>query len=215
MQPAYLHAALRKKYGPNHKWWPARSRFEVIVGAILTQNTNWRNVEAAIANLRKAEMLSIEKIASADLTTLKRLVRPAGFYNQKARRLRDISRYLMEKWNGNIDKFFNRAVWQIREELLDLKGIGPETADSILLYAGNKAVLPVDAYTFRIVNRLNKTDFKKYDELQNYFYKNMPHNVRSFKELHGLLVEHAKESCKTKPVCKHCIVASSCKSRQL
>jgi len=215
MQPTYLHVALRKKYGPNHTWWPARSRFEVIVGAILTQNTNWRNVEAAIANLRKAEMLNIEKIAGADLTALKKLVRPAGFYNQKARRLRDISRYLMERWNGNIDKFFNRAVWQIREELLDLKGIGPETADSILLYAGNKAVLPVDAYTFRIVNRLNKTDFKKYDELQNYFYKNMSHNVRSFKELHGLLVEHAKAACKTKPVCKQCIVASSCKSRQL
>lgn len=215
MQPAALYAALRKQYGPNHPWWPARSRFEVMVGAILTQNTNWRNVELAIKNLRNADMLSIEKIANADLLSLKKLVRPAGFYNQKARRLRDISRHLDAKWSGNLDKFFNRPVWQIRDELLGLKGIGPETSDSILLYAGNKQVLPVDAYTFRIVNRLDSTKFKKYNELQSHLYKNLPHNVRLFKELHGLLVEHAKATCKTKPLCRQCVLAGGCKSRKV
>ena len=215
MQVSYLYTALRRQYGPNHPWWPARSRFEVIVGAILTQNTNWRNVEAAIANLRNADMLAVEKIANADLNVLKKMVRPAGFYNQKARRLRDITRHLHVKWNGNLDKFFGRPVWQIREELLELKGIGPETADSILLYAGNKPVLPVDAYTFRIINRLNKSDFKKYAELQTYFYKNMAHNVRTFKELHGLLVEHAKATCRAKPSCRRCMLAGSCASRKL
>jgi endonuclease-3 related protein len=214
MQPVSLYAALRRQYGPVHSWWPARSRFEVIVGAILTQNTNWRNVEAAITNLRKAEMLAIDKVANADLAFLKKLIRPAGFYNQKSHRLRDVSKYLLTKWDGNLDKFFNRAVWQIREELLELKGIGPETADSIILYAGNKPVLPVDAYTFRIVNRLNKTDFKKYPELQSYLYKNLPHNTKLFKEMHGLLVEHAKAACKAKPVCKECPVAGTCQSRK-
>lgn len=96
-----------------------------------------------------------------------------------------------------------------------MKGIGPETADSIILYAGNKPVLPIDAYTFRIINRLNKSDFKKYNEMQSYLYKNLTHNKKTFKELHGLLVEHAKATCRTKPVCKQCIVASSCKSRKL
>ncbi|MBU5557842.1 MAG: endonuclease [Candidatus Aenigmatarchaeota archaeon] len=215
MQPSMIYTALRRQYGSNHSWWPAKSRFEVIVGAILTQNTAWRNVEAAISNLRKAKMLDISKISQADLATLKRLVRPAGFYNQKAKRLRDISRHLMAKWDGNLDRFFNRPVWQIRDELLELNGIGPETADSILLYAGNKPVLPVDTYTFRIINRLSKSNFRKYEELQGYFYKNICHNSRLFKELHALLVEHAKTTCKTKPICRQCVLAGACASRKL
>lgn len=215
MQPTTLYMSLRKQHGPNHSWWSARSRFEVIIGAILTQNTAWRNVEMAISNLRRGDMLKIENVANADLLLLKRLVRPAGFYNQKAHRIRGASKYLLEKWEGNLDKFFKRPVWQIREELLELKGIGPETADSILLYAGNKSVLPVDAYTFRIINRLNGTKLKRYNELQNVLYKGLPHNVRLFKELHGLIVEHAKAVCKASPVCKQCILAGGCASRKI
>ena len=215
MQLSSVYASLRKQYGPNHSWWSARSRFEVIIGAILTQNTNWRNVEVAISNLRRADMINIEEMADADLVELKRLVKPSGFYNQKAHRVRDIARHILVKWNGDLDKFFKRPVWQIREELLDLKGVGPETADSILLYAGNKSVLPIDAYTFRIINRLNGTKLNKYSELQSSLYKSLPHNVKLFKELHGLLVEHAKAVCKAKPVCRQCILAGGCASRKL
>lgn len=213
MQPYGFYQALAKHF-PRQKWWKG-GKFEIIVGAILTQNTSWNNVEIALENLKKADMLNIEKLASADLNSIKKLIKPAGFYNQKARYIRIISKHLLDNFNGDLNKFFKRPVWRIREELLSLNGIGNETADSILLYAGNKPVFVVDAYTKRVSHRMGITHEKKYHELQKSFESNMPHNTKLFKEFHGLIVEHAKKYCKKKPECRICPVAGACKSRKV
>lgn len=146
------YRALFKAWGPQN-WWPARSRFEVIVGAYLTQNTAWKNVEKALANLRSARVLSVNGIRTVPLTGLERLIRPAGYFRQKAQRLKIFVAFLDRRYAGSLTKMFARPTAQLREELLELNGIGPETADSILLYAGNHPVFVVDAYTRRIFAR--------------------------------------------------------------
>jgi endonuclease-3 related protein len=146
------YRALFQAWGPQH-WWPAQSRFEVIVGAYLTQNTAWTNVEKALANLRAARMLSVRAIRRASLAQLERLIRPAGYFRQKAKRLKLFVAFLEERYQGSLVKLFAQPTARLREELLNLHGIGPETADSILLYAGNHPVFVVDAYTRRILSR--------------------------------------------------------------
>lgn len=141
-------------WGPQH-WWPAESRFEVIVGAYLTQNTAWTNVERALANLRSAGLLSVEGIRKARLPRLERLIRSSGYFRQKARRLKTFVAFLDKKYEGSLDKLFSQPTAELREELLELNGVGPETADSILLYAGNHPVFVVDAYTRRVLERHN------------------------------------------------------------
>jgi endonuclease III related protein len=147
----YYHA-LFHAWGPQH-WWPAQSRFEVIVGAYLTQNTAWTNVEKALANLRAARLLSVRAIRRASLAELERLIRPAGYFRQKAGRLKLFVAFLDDQYHGSLAKLFARPTEKLREELLNLHGVGPETADSILLYAGNHPVFVVDAYTRRILAR--------------------------------------------------------------
>ncbi len=147
-----FYAALAKTWGPQH-WWPAQSRFEVIVGAFLTQNTSWRNVERALANLRGARTLSLAAIRRLPLARLQRLLRPAGYFRQKAQRLKNFIHFLDARYGGSLDRMFDRPTQVLREELLALNGVGPETADSILLYGGNHPVFVVDAYTRRIVER--------------------------------------------------------------
>ncbi len=147
-----FYAALAQAWGPQH-WWPAQSRFEVIVGAFLTQNTSWRNVERALANLRSARVLSIEGMRRLPLARLQRLLRPSGYFRQKAQRLKNFVRFLDTRYGGSLDRMIARPTALLREELLALNGIGPETADSILLYGGNHPVFVVDAYTRRIVER--------------------------------------------------------------
>jgi endonuclease III related protein len=144
--------ALFEAWGPRH-WWPAASRFEVIVGAYLTQNTAWTNVEKALSALRAERVLSVHGIRTISVSELERLIRPAGYFRQKARRLKIFVRFLDEQYGGSLTKMFSRLTQQLREQLLDLNGIGPETADSILLYAGNHPVFVVDAYTRRILAR--------------------------------------------------------------
>jgi endonuclease III related protein len=144
--------ALFRAWGPQH-WWPAQSRFEMIVGAYLTQNTAWTNVEKALANLRSARLLSLIGIRRAPLAELERLIRPAGYFRQKARRLKLFVEFLDRQYQGSLTKLFSRPTEQLREELLNLHGVGPETADSILLYAGNHPVFVVDTYTRRILAR--------------------------------------------------------------
>jgi endonuclease-3 related protein len=146
------YRALFQAWGPQH-WWPAQSRFEVIVGAYLTQNTAWTNVEKALANLRAAHLLSVSAIRRASLSEIERLIRPAGYFRQKAKRLKFFVAFLDDRYEGSLAKLFSCPTTQLREELLNLHGVGPETADSILLYAGNHPVFVVDAYTRRILER--------------------------------------------------------------
>jgi endonuclease III related protein len=146
------YLTLARKWGPQH-WWPAHSRFEVIVGAYLTQNTAWINVERALAGLRSERLLSLEGIRRVQLATLERLIRPSGYFRQKAQRLKTFVAFLDKNYGGSLAKLFSQPTNKLREELLGLKGIGPETADSILLYAGNHPVFVVDAYTRRILGR--------------------------------------------------------------
>src|SRR5580693_9938824 len=148
---AYYHT-LFSSWGRQH-WWPAQSRFEMIVGAYLTQNTAWTNVEKALANLRSARLLTVSGIRGASLAELERLIRPAGYFRQKAKRLKLFVEFLDQQYQGSLTKLFARPTEELRVELLNLHGVGPETADSMLLYAGNHPVFVVDAYTRRILAR--------------------------------------------------------------
>lgn len=148
----HFYRVLYHAWGPQH-WWPAETRFEVIVGAYLTQNTAWTNVERALANLRAGDALSISGIRSVRLSRLERLIRPSGYFRQKARRLKTFIAFLDKNYDGSLDAFFSQPTTRLREELLNLNGVGPETADSILLYAGNHPVFVVDAYTRRVLDR--------------------------------------------------------------
>jgi endonuclease-3 related protein len=159
LSPAAQEALIRAFYGTlfrawgRQHWWPARTRFEVIVGAFLTQNTAWTNVERALGSLRQAGALSLAGVRRTPLPQLEKLVRSAGYFHQKARRLKSFVRFLDARYGGSLDRLFGRLTPELREELLGLDGIGPETADSILLYAGNHPVFVVDAYTRRILER--------------------------------------------------------------
>jgi endonuclease III related protein len=163
------YRALFRGWGPQN-WWPAESRFEMIVGAYLTQNTAWSNVEKALANLRGAGLLSLAGIRRVQLAKLERLIRPAGYFRQKAKRLKVFTAYLDQRYYGSLTKFLARPTEELREELLQLNGIGPETADSILLYAGNHPVFVVDAYTRRILARHEILPEKaSYEEIRELF----------------------------------------------
>jgi len=163
------YAELFGAWGVQH-WWPAETQFEVIVGAYLTQNTAWTNVERALDNLRQAGLLSVDGVRDVKLARLERLIRPSGYFRQKAARLKTFVRFLDKRYDGSIQKLFSQPTEQLREQLLSLKGVGPETADSILLYAGNHPVFVVDAYTRRVIDRhaiaAGNTD---YEEIRQMF----------------------------------------------
>jgi endonuclease-3 related protein len=168
------YRALFQAWGPQN-WWPARSRFEVVVGAYLTQNTAWTNVEKALANLRAAKMLSAEGIRRVTLTELERLLRPSGYFRQKARRLKTFVEFLDQRYGGSLTRLFSRPTQELREELLKLNGVGPETADSILLYAGNHPVFVVDTYTRRILARhVILPEEAAYEDVRKIFEKALP-----------------------------------------
>jgi len=225
ISPKILYETLSKKFGKQN-WWPidkeyhkknnSDPRFEIIIGAILTQNTAWSNVEKALNNLKSENIIDSKKISDLDIEYLKKMIKPSGFFNQKAKRLKNISSHLHNNYHDKIDDFFNRSVNEIRKELLSLNGIGPETADSILLYAGNKPVFVVDAYTKRISKRLPLKTNISYDEIQQYFEKNISKNYSKketpeiYNELHALIVELAKNYCKKKPDCKKCPLQKNC-----
>jgi endonuclease III related protein len=211
------------KHFKHQDWWPvdatyhqkygSDSRFEIIIGAILTQNTAWTNVEKALDNLRQHQALTINTLLHMDEDTLKTLIKPSGFFNQKAYRLHLFTTYIHENYQDDLTAFFTRGTKEIRNELLALHGIGPETADSILLYAGNHPVFVVDAYTKRICIRLplhikNNT----YDAIQTYFTENLQKNQPApiYKELHALIVELAKNYCRKKPACDCCPLTLRC-----
>ncbi len=165
------YAALYRAWGAQH-WWPAETRFEVIVGAYLTQNTTWTNVERALANLRSTRLLSLEGIRRIPLVKLERLIRPSGYFRQKAKRLKTFVAFLDRQYDGSLDKLFSQPTDKLRQELLSLNGVGPETADSILLYAGNHPVFVVDAYTRRILDRHKILSEKaNYEEIRQLFQR--------------------------------------------
>ena len=181
--------------------------FEIIIGAVLTQNTNWKNVEKALYNLSKNNLLSIEKIKKIKKEKLAELIRPAGYYNQKAERLKLIAEFLSK---NQINKLKKENIKTLREKLLNVKGIGPETADSIILYAFQKPMFVIDAYTQRIFKRLGYRK-SNYDEWQELFMDNLDKDHNLFNEYHALLVELGKNYCKKKPMCGKCPLNNSCK----
>lgn len=191
-------------FGPR-QWWPGETPFEVVIGAILTQNTNWSNVEKAVKNLKTAGKLSPEGIYGLSMTELAELIKPSGFFNVKAKRVKAFINWLFSKYDGNLSKMFARDLQTLRTELLSVKGIGPETADSILLYAGNMPTFVVDAYTHRIFSRHELIpEESTYDDMKSFFEDNLPKDVQLFNEYHALLVNIGKMFCKPRKVCEPC-----------
>ena len=191
--------------GPQH-WWPGNTPFEVIIGAILTQNTSWKNVEQAISNLRDANLLSVEGIQNANLGRLGRLLRPSGYFRQKARKLKAFCNFLETEYDGSLDRMFSTPTSLLREKLLAVFGIGPETADSILLYAGGHGVFVVDAYTKRILARHGWVgENPKYGDVQWLFERQFPGNSKLFNEFHAVIVQAGKRWCTAQnPKCDQC-----------
>lgn len=199
-----IYKRLFAKFGHQH-WWPAKSRFEVIVGAILTQNTSWSNVERAIENLRKKTLLTPQKLKNIPTRRLASLIRPAGYFNIKAKRLKSFLDFLFKEYGGSLDKMAREYWPNLRIKLLGVSGIGPETADSILLYAFDKPVFVVDAYTKRLLTRHNlMSRHADYQAIQSFFMDNLPQDKRMYNEYHALLVRLGKELCKAKPLCEIC-----------
>ncbi len=199
-----IYCRLYAAFGPQ-RWWPADTPFEVIVGAILTQNTSWKNVEKAIANLKKERLLSPLALKRVSANKLAKLIRSSGYYNQKAKKLKNFIAFLYGNYLGRLSKMFKQEPAQLRQELLGINGIGPETADSILLYAADKPVFVVDAYTKRILSRHNLIDEKSdYHQVQRLFMNNLKPDLKLFNEFHALLVKLGKDICKTKSNCGIC-----------
>lgn len=199
-----IYERLYESFGPQ-RWWPARTPFEVCVGAILTQNTAWQNVERAIAALRREGVLSPKALGELSKRHLADLIRPAGYFNVKAKRLKSFIEYLLENYRGNLEAFFKKGLYNLREELLTIHGVGRETADSIILYAARKPIFVVDAYTRRIFSRHGffKADLD-YDEIARFFMDNLAPAERIYNEYHALIVALGKNFCKRHPKCEVC-----------
>jgi endonuclease-3 related protein len=199
-----IYRKLYQAYGPRH-WWPGETPFEVMVGAILTQNTSWRNVEKAIQRLKWKGVLSSEGIHQLRKSQLASLIKPSGYYRIKADRLKTFVNFLFENYNGNIKRMRKEEAETLRQKLLRVKGIGPETADSILLYGLKKPIFVVDAYTKRILSRHGIiSDKATYEEIQKVFMNHLSIDEKLFNEYHALLVHLGKTVCKKIPRCDQC-----------
>ncbi|NIL97736.1 MAG: endonuclease III domain-containing protein [Planctomycetales bacterium] len=202
-----IYHRLHTAYGPQH-WWPAESAFEVMVGAVLVQNTAWKNVERAIDNLRQACLLSPQELYEVSIDELQELIRPAGYFRMKARRLRNLLDYLFDQHAGSLAVMFSHDTETLRQQLLQINGIGPETADSILLYAAEKPVFVVDAYTQRVLKRHGWMEYQAdYHEIQEHFQANLPADVELYNEYHALLVRVGHLHCRKTPQCDQCPLA--------
>lgn len=200
-----IYQSLLRHFGPQG-WWPGKSRFEVIVGAILAQNTAWANVEKALAHLRAKGALSVEGFSSLPFEELARLIVPSGYYTIKAKRLQAFWDFLRKRYGGSLGRMFKQDPSTLRDELLAVPGIGEETADSILLYAGRHPTFVVDAYTKRVLWRHGLIDQKaSYQEVQRLFLENLPKDSALFNEYHALFVAVGKRFCrKEAPRCDNC-----------
>ncbi len=205
-----IYRRLMDCYGPQH-WWPAEAPFEVMVGAILTQSAAWLNVEKAINNLKAARALSPRALRRFSLSEIATLIRPCGYYNAKARKLKSLARWLGEYYEDNLDKLFASRTDQLRQQLLSVYGIGQETADSIILYAAGKPIFVVDAYTRRITSRIGLApDSDSYSAHQALFMDNLPADTILFNEYHALLVCLGKNVCRSRPLCPQCCLQNIC-----
>jgi endonuclease-3 related protein len=210
-----IYDRLFDRYGPQ-RWWPGDSPFEVIIGAILTQSTAWTNVEKAIANLKAADLLDPESLQSISIDKLAALIRSSGYYNAKAAKVKAFVDRLCDKYEGNLDRLFALDTGDLRKELLSIHGIGPETADSILLYAAYRPVFVIDAYTKRIINRLGIAPSNdSYEAFQRLFMDNLPRDEELFNEYHALFVRHGKDVCRKSPKCEVCCLAQRCRMASL
>ncbi len=204
---AFLEAysLVLKHFGPQG-WWPGETEIEIVVGAVLTQNTNWANVTTAISGLKSAGLLEFNALADLPVSALAEYIRPSGYYNIKARRLQNLLQMIRHKYDGQLGLLLADETGRARENLLSVKGVGPETADSILLYAGGHPVFVVDAYTHRVFSRhgmvAEETD---YHEVQEEFERHLPRDATLYNEFHALIVVLGKQYCKkTKPLCGSC-----------
>ena len=205
-----IYQRLMACYGPQY-WWPAKEPFEVIVGAILTQSAAWGNVEKAIANLKTARALSPRALRQLSASKLATLVHPCGYYNAKALKLKSFALWVGNHYNDDLDKLFANDTDYLHQQLLSIHGIGQETADSIILYAANKPIFVIDAYTRRIITRIGLApDSNSYAAYQALFMNNLPTDVRLFNEYHALLVCLGKNVCRNRPLCQQCCLNSIC-----
>jgi endonuclease-3 related protein len=204
-----LYSAMATALGPMG-WWPARTPFEVIVGAILTQNTAWSNAERALVSLRRERLLTPRALEAVPTARLARLIRSSGYFRQKAKKLKAFVSFLRNSYGGSLVRMFAAPTAALREKLLAVHGIGPETADSILLYAGQHAVFVVDAYTRRILSRHGLVgDRAAYDEMQSFFQRHLPANAQLFNEYHALIVNIGKRWCRaSRALCTDCPLGS-------
>jgi endonuclease-3 related protein len=199
-----IYRILYQAYGPRH-WWPGETPFEVMIGAILTQNTSWRNVEKAIQKLKGKGVLNPEGIHRLKKSQLAPLIKSSGYFRIKADRLKSFVAFLFEEYDGNLKKMEREKLIELREKLLGVKGIGPETADSILLYGLKKPIFVVDAYTRRILSRHGVISEKaSYEEVQKIFMDHLPLDEKLFNEYHALFVHLGKTMCKKIPRCENC-----------
>lgn len=205
-----LYDQLKSAYG-SQAWWPAETPFEVIVGAILVQSTAWRNVVKAINNLRDANLLTPSKLGAIPQPQLEELVRPSGYFRVKAKKLRAFLTHLEVHHCYRLDSLFAADALTLREELLSIYGIGNETADSIILYAAEKPIFVIDAYTHRLLSRLGWIGGKyDYNKLQGIFMDALPHDVRLFNEFHALIDRHSSRICRKAPRCEVCVLRNEC-----
>jgi endonuclease-3 related protein len=209
-----IYDLLRTSYGPQH-WWPGETPFEVMVGAVLTQNTAWQNVAQAIANLKREGLLEPGALLQAEPNTVKALLGPAGYYNVKYNRLMSLLRFL-DRHGRDLEGLRSLRLDELRVELLEVNGVGPETADSILLYALGLPVFVVDAYTRRLFSRLGYEWMEKasYDQVQRFFIEALHQDTAFYNEFHALIVVHSKGTCRKKPVCAGCCLLSLCVGAQ-
>ena len=199
-----LYDLLFNHFGPQY-WWPAENELEMMVGAILTQNTNWNNVEKAISNLKKENLLSIDSLQSLSIKKLAETIRPAGYFNIKAARLKNLINFITERYNGDMELLLKEDTYKLRNGLLGVKGVGPETADSIILYGARRPLFVVDNYTYRVLNSHQMVDDQAgYYEIQELLMDNLHNNVEFFNEFHALLVQTGKNYCRKKPSCGLC-----------
>jgi len=208
-----IYSRLLSHFGPQN-WWPAETPYEVVVGAILTQNTSWRNVERAIENLRRNNLLEEKRILDTPLKRLRELIRPAGFYNIKSKRLKDVTAYIVDNYGSTEGlKRCNKDLYKLREELLSIKGVGRETADTILLYSLERPIFVVDNYTRRIFGRYGVIEGDlDYDSIRTFFERGIPRDIEIYKEYHALIVQLGKTFCKKRrPRCEGCPLSEGCK----
>jgi endonuclease-3 related protein len=208
-----IYTLLFERYGPQH-WWPAEGTFEIMVGAILTQSAAWSNVEKAIISLKKAGILSSSALRAISQEDLAGLVHACGYFNMKARKLKALAEWFGLRFNDDLEAMKKTETVLLRQELLGVYGVGEETADSILLYACDKPVFVIDAYTRRIVDRLGfRVHGSQYADYQNFFMSNLPPVVCLYNEYHALLVALGKNHCRRKPLCEMCCLSRTCKNK--